>query len=73
MHRDSSGSTVNKNLPASAGVSDSIPGQVDSTCFGATKPVCHNYRALTLEPARHNYGSPCALEPRALQQEKPTQ
>ena len=27
----------------------------DPTCHGATKPVCHNYRACTLEPASHNY------------------
>ena len=25
------------------------------TCRGATKPVHHNYRACTLEPASHNY------------------
>ena len=27
----------------------------DPTCHGATKPVCHNYWACTLEPASHNY------------------
>ena len=27
----------------------------DPTCRGATKSVCHNYRACTLEPASHNY------------------
>ncbi|KAJ8782452.1 hypothetical protein J1605_010160 [Eschrichtius robustus] len=27
----------------------------DPTCHGATKPVRHNYRACTLEPASHNY------------------
>ena len=27
----------------------------DPTCCGATKPVCHNYRACALEPASHNY------------------
>ena len=27
----------------------------DPTCCGATKPVCHNYGACTLEPASHNY------------------
>ena len=26
----------------------------DPTCCGATKPVCHNYQACALEPARHN-------------------
>ena len=29
--------------------------QEDSTCRGATKPMCHNYRACTLEPVSHNY------------------
>ena len=27
----------------------------DPTCRGATKPMCHNYRACALEPASHNY------------------
>ena len=27
----------------------------DPTCCGATKPMCHNYWACTLEPASHNY------------------
>ena len=27
----------------------------DPTCRGATKPVCHNYWACTLEPASYNY------------------
>ena len=27
----------------------------DPTCCGATKPVCHNYRACALEPVSHNY------------------
>ena len=27
----------------------------DLTCHRATKPVCHNYRACTLEPTSHNY------------------
>ena len=26
----------------------------DSTCLGATKSVCHNYRACALEPVSHN-------------------
>ena len=59
----------------------------DPTCCGATKPVCHNYWACTLEPASHNYWAHEAqlLSPhattiearkprvRALQQEKPPQ
>ena len=32
----------------------------DPTCCGATKPVCHNYWACTLESASHSYWSPCA-------------
>ena len=61
--------------------------QEDPTCRGATKPVCHNYGACTLEPARHNYWARIpqllrlhattteAQEPRARapQQEKPPQ
>ena len=27
----------------------------DTTCRGATKPVCHNYWACALEPTSHNY------------------
>ena len=27
----------------------------DPTCPGATKPMCHNYRACALELASHNY------------------
>ena len=29
--------------------------QEDTTCHGATKPVCHNYWACALEPVSHNY------------------
>ena len=32
----------------------------DPTCHGATKPVHHNCWACALEPASHNYRSPCA-------------
>ena len=52
--------------------------QEDSTCRGAAKPLCHNCWAWALEPASHNYWSPCATTtevhmPRAHapQQEKP--
>ena len=52
----------------------------DPTYRGATKPVCHNYWACTLEPVSHNYWSPRATTteahaPRAHapQQEKPPQ
>ena len=34
----------------------------DSTCLGATKPMCHDYWALALEPTWHNYWSLRALE-----------
>ena len=37
------GSSVVKNLPANAGDTGLIPVQEDPTCFGATKPVHHNY------------------------------
>ena len=30
-------------------------GWEDPACHGATKPMCHNYWARTLEPASHNY------------------
>ena len=40
--------------------------QEDPTRRGATKPMCHNYWACVLEPASHNYWSPCALEPARL-------
>ena len=35
--------TVDKNLPANAGDTGSIPVQEDSTCCRTIKPVCHNY------------------------------
>ena len=38
------------------------PVQEDSTCCRATKPMCHNYRACTLEPVGGHYWSPCTLE-----------
>ena len=56
------------------------PVQEDPTCRGTTKPVRLNYGAFALEPASHNYWSPCtttteAHVPRdpAPQQEKPQQ
>ena len=52
----------------------------DPTYRRATKPVCHNYWACTLEPVESQLLSPCtttteARAPRAhaLQQEKPPQ
>ena len=58
----------------------SVPSLEDSTCHGATKPVCHNYWACALEPGSHNYWAhiPELLKPkcpraRAPQQEKSLQ
>ena len=42
----------------------------DSTCQGATKPVCRNYWACALEPRNHGAWVPRAHAP---QQEKPLQ
>ena len=33
--------------------------QEDSTCHGATKPICYNYWTSILKPTSHNYWSPC--------------
>ena len=46
---------VVKNPPANAGTQVQALVREDPTCHGATKPVCHNYRACTLEPTSHNY------------------
>ena len=80
---DFPGGAVVKNPPANGGDTGSIPGPGrDPTCRRATKPLCHNYWACTLEPASHNYWAlepqllkPTRLEPRvhAPQQEKPPQ
>ena len=37
--------------------------QEDSTCHGATKPICHNYWARVLEITSHKIWSPSTLEP----------
>ena len=41
----------------------------DPTCRGATKPVCLNYLACTLEPTSHNYWAhvPQLLKPTRLE------
>ena len=77
---DFPGGTVVKDPPANAGDTGSTLVHEDPTCRGATKPVCHNYWACTLEPMSHNYWSPRvttteARVPRAHapQQEKPSQ
>ena len=59
----------------------------DPTCYGATKPMSHNYWACALEPTSHNYWTyepqlpslwttttkARAPRARAVQQEKPPQ
>ena len=35
----------------------------DSPCYGATEPVCGNYRACALEPVLHNKRSHNAEKP----------
>ena len=52
----------------------------DPTCCRETKPMCHNYWAYALEPARHNYRAHTAQLPKpvcprahAQQQKKPLQ
>ena len=54
------GDSVVKNPPANAGGTGSIPDLEDSMCWGAAKPMCHNYWACAVEP-----GSPKQLSPRA--------
>ena len=56
--RDFPGGTVVKNPPANAGTWVRALVREDTTCHGATKPMCHNYWACVLEPACHNYWSP---------------
>ena len=43
--------------------------QEDPTCYGATKPVRHNYWACALEPVSHNYWArvPKLLKPTCLE------
>ena len=60
--------TVIKNPPANAGDMGSLVRELDSTCWGATKPMHHNYWAhmpQLLKPSR--------FRTHALQQEKPPQ
>ena len=54
--------------------------QEDATCFGAAKPMCHNYRACALESKNCNYWDlksqllkPVCPRAQAPQQEKPVQ
>ena len=43
-----------KESLANAGDMDSTPIWKDPTCWGATKPMCHNYWACALEPGSSN-------------------
>ena len=52
---DFPGGAVVRNLPANAGDTGSALVREDPTWRRATKPVCHNYLAYTLEPESHNY------------------
>ena len=76
--QDFPGGAVDKNPPANAGDTASIPGPgkpPHPTCYGATKPVCHNYRVRLLQllsprAAINEARAPTACAP---QQEKPPQ
>ena len=57
------GGSGEKNPPASAGDTGSIPGWGRSYMPRTTKCVHHNYWAHALEPGCRNYWSPHALEP----------
>ena len=68
-------SSVVENLPANAGDMGSIPAQEDSTCHGATKPVCHNYCTCALEPGNCSYWAhmPQLLKPTCPRAHAPQQ
>ena len=64
------GGSVVKNCLPMQGTRVRALVQEDPTCRGATKPMCHNYWACTLEPESHNYRphvpqllGPARLEP----------
>ena len=67
--RDFPGGTVVKNPPAKAGTWVWALVREDPTCCGATKPMCHNYWACTLQPMSHNYWAhvPQLLKPAHLE------
>ena len=48
-----------KTPPARVEDTNSIPGLEDPTCFGATKPMCHHYRACGLESGSHSFWVLC--------------
>ena len=62
------GGTVVKNLPMQ-GTRVRALVRENHTCCRATKPVCHNYWACTLEPVSHNYWArvPQLLKPTCLE------
>jgi len=65
---DFPGGPVVKDPPANAGDMGLIPGLGRSHVLGATKPVCHNYWACTLQLLKH-----LRARAHALQEEKSSQ
>ena len=49
------GGAVDRNPPANAGNTGSIPGLERFTCCRATKPVCHNYWAPSPRPTKESF------------------
>ena len=72
---DIHGGTVDKNPPANAEDTGSIPSLEDPSCCGATKSMCHNYWACARELQRlsRHTATTKTHAPRAPQQEKPLQ
>ena len=57
------GDTVDKKLPANAGDTGLIPDPEKPHMSRATKPVCHNYWAQTVEPMSPQLLKLVCLEP----------
>ena len=66
-------SLVVKNPPANAGDLRLIPGSEDPTCWGATKPLSHNYWAHGLKAHEPQLLKLTHSRANALQQETPSQ
>ena len=64
------GGSVVKNPPANVGDMSLIPGPGRSICYGATKPMHHNYLACALEPGTTTTKPTCPRA-HALQQKQP--
>ena len=71
MQGNFSGGTVDKNLPAHARDTGSIPVQEDPTWLGATKPVHHNYWAWMLQLLKLEHLEPVCHSKRSYHNEKP--